>query len=135
MKFHLKKRIIIFESLFSPSFDVLYSSPIVYMDHTEPVFHDLLFYCTQKVTIIFFHFFHGGETHFLVLAQALIYISFSLSLNSGVQTCDIVSILLIFCHGMQNIYSYFHVLCLLCQYPPYFIMEYLYFLITLEPLI
>ena len=49
MKFHLKKRKIIFETLFSPSFDVLHSSPIVYMDHTELIFQDLLLYCTKKV--------------------------------------------------------------------------------------
>ena len=76
MKFHFKKRKIIFETLFSPSFDVLHSSPIVYMDHTELIFQDLLLYCTKKVPENhnkFFHFRHGGETHFLVLAQTLIY--------------------------------------------------------------
>ena len=75
MKFHLKKRKIIFETLFSPSFDVLHSSPIVYMDHTELIFQDLLLYCTKKVPKNhnqLFHFRHGGETHFLVLAQTLI---------------------------------------------------------------
>ena len=75
MKFHLKKRKIIFETLFSPSFDVLHSSPIVYMDHTELIFQDLLLYCTKKVSENqnqFFHFSNGGETHFLVLAQTLI---------------------------------------------------------------
>ena len=49
MKFHLKKRKLIFETLFSPSFNVLHSSPIVYMVHTEPIFKDLLLYCTRKV--------------------------------------------------------------------------------------
>ena len=76
MKFHLKKRKIICETLFSPSFDVLHSSPIVYMDHTELIFQDQLLYCIKKVTKNhkqFFHFRHGGETHFLVLAQTLIY--------------------------------------------------------------
>ena len=34
-KFHFKKGKIIFETLFSSSFDVLHSSPIVYIDHTE----------------------------------------------------------------------------------------------------
>ena len=68
---------IIFETLFSPAFDVLHSPPIVYMDHTELIFQDLLLYCTKKVPEnhnLFFHFRHGGETHFLVLAQTLIYI-------------------------------------------------------------
>ena len=75
MKFHLKKRKIIFETSFSPSFDVLHSSPIVYMDHTELIFQDLLLYGTKKVPENhnqFLHFRHGGETHFLVLAQTLI---------------------------------------------------------------
>ena len=61
---------------FSPSFDVLHSSPIVYMDHMEPIFQDLLLYCTKKVTANhnnFFHFCHGSETNFLVLAPTLIY--------------------------------------------------------------
>ena len=62
MKFPLKKRKIIFETLFYPSFDVLYSSPIVYMDHTELIFQDLLLYFTKNVV----------ENHFLVLAQTLI---------------------------------------------------------------
>ena len=46
------------------------------MDHTEHNFQDLLLYCTKKVAENhnqFFHFRHGGETHFLVLAQTLIY--------------------------------------------------------------
>ena len=38
MEFHLKKRKIIFETLFSTPFDVLHSSPIVYLDHTELIF-------------------------------------------------------------------------------------------------
>ena len=49
MKFNFKNKKFIFETLFSPSFDVLYSSPIVYMDHTELIFEDLLLYCTKKV--------------------------------------------------------------------------------------
>ena len=76
MKFHFKKRKINFETLFSPSFEVLHSSPIIYMDHTELFFQDLLLYCTKKVAKNhnqFVHFRHGGETHFLVLAQTLIY--------------------------------------------------------------
>ena len=72
----LKKREISFETLFSPSFDVPHSSPIVYMNHTELMFQDLLFlYCTKNVpenNNNFFHFCHRGETHFLVLAQTLI---------------------------------------------------------------
>ena len=42
------------------------------MDHTELIFQDLLLYHTNKVPENhnqFFHFCHGGETHFLVLAQ------------------------------------------------------------------
>ena len=77
MKFHLKKRKIIFETSFSPSFDELHTSPIVYMDHTELIFQDLLLYCTKTVPENhnqFFHFCHGGETHFLVVAQTLIYV-------------------------------------------------------------
>ena len=84
MKFYLKKRKIIFETLFSPSFDVLHSSPIVYMNHTELIFQDPLLYCTKEVAENhnkLFHFCHGGETHFLVLAQTLIYGSWPL-LNS-----------------------------------------------------
>ena len=78
MKFHFKKQEFFFETLFSPSFDVLHSSLIVYMDHTELIFQDLLLYCTKKVAEShnqFFHFRHGGETHFLVLAQTLIYVT------------------------------------------------------------
>ena len=62
MEFHLKNGKIIFETFFSPSFDVLHSSPIVYMDHTERIFQDLLLYCTKKVAENhnqFFHFCHG----------------------------------------------------------------------------
>ena len=76
MEFHLKKRKIIFETLFSTPFDVLHSSPIVYLDHRELIFQDLLLYRTKKVAENhnqFFHFCHGGKTHFLVLAQTLIY--------------------------------------------------------------
>ena len=67
---------IIFETLFTPSFDVLHSPPKVNTDHVELTFQDLLLYCTKKVPenhnkIIHFH--HGGETHFLVLAKTLIY--------------------------------------------------------------
>ena len=44
-----KKEEINFETLFSPSFDVLHSGPMVYMNHTELMFQDLLVYCTKKV--------------------------------------------------------------------------------------
>ena len=74
MKFHFKKRIF-FKTSFSPSFDVLRSSQIVYIDHTELIFQDLHLYGTKKVPKNhnqFFHFCHGGETHFLVLAQTFI---------------------------------------------------------------
>ena len=74
MKFNFKKRKIYFKTLFSPSFDVLHSSSMVNVNHTELIFQDL--YCTKKVPenhINFVHFCHGGDTHFLVLAQTLIY--------------------------------------------------------------
>ena len=90
MKFHLKKRENNFETLFSPSFDVLHSSSMVYMNHTELMFQDLLLYCTNNVPENhnhFFHFHHGGETNFLVLAQTLIYILFS----SSASICIFVS--------------------------------------------
>ena len=75
MKFHLKKRENNFETFFSPPFHILHSSPMVYMNHTELIFQNLLLYCTKKVQDNqnhFFHFVHGGETHFVVLAQTLI---------------------------------------------------------------
>ena len=74
MKLLLKDRKFIFENLFSPSFDVLHSSTIVYMDHTELNFQDILLYCTNKVAENhnnLFHFCQGGEIYFLVLAQIL----------------------------------------------------------------
>ena len=67
MKFHFKKIKIIF--------DVPLNPPIVYMDHTELIFQDLLLYCTKKVPNNqnkVFHFCHGIETRFPVLAQTLI---------------------------------------------------------------
>ena len=73
-KIYLKKKNFV-ETLFSPSFDVLHSSPIVYMDHMALIFQDLLLYCTKKVAENhnqFFQFRHGGETHFLVIARTLI---------------------------------------------------------------
>ena len=77
MKFHFKKRKIILETLFFPSFDMLHGSPIVFRDHTELIFQDLLLYFTKKVAENpFFPFRHGRETHYLVLAQTLIYISY-----------------------------------------------------------
>ena len=76
MKFDFKNGKTYFESLISPSFDELHCSTIVHMNHMEHMFQDLTFYCTKKVTKNhnhFFHFCHGGGTHFLVLAQTLIY--------------------------------------------------------------
>ena len=76
MKFHLKNWKTYFESLISPSFNELHCSTIVHMNHMEHMFQDLPFYCTKKVPKNynhFFHFSHGGGTHFLVLAQTLIY--------------------------------------------------------------
>ena len=49
MKFHFIKRKIYFETLFYPSFYVLRISPIVYMDNTELIFHDLFLYCTTSI--------------------------------------------------------------------------------------
>ena len=47
------------------------------MNQMEHMFQDLPFYCTKKVPKKhnqFFHLCHGGGTHFLVLAQTLIYV-------------------------------------------------------------
>ena len=49
IRFHLKKNTIYFETLFASSFDVLHSLPLVYLNHTELIFQDLLLYCTKKV--------------------------------------------------------------------------------------
>ena len=76
MEFDFKNGETYFESLISSSFDELHCSTIVYMNHMEDMFQDLPFYCTNKVPKNhnqFFHFRHGGGTHFLVLAQTLIY--------------------------------------------------------------
>ena len=46
------------------------------MNHMDPIFQDPTFYWTKKVPRIhnqFCHFRHRGGTHFLVLAQTLIY--------------------------------------------------------------
>ena len=75
MKFDLKNGKTYFESLISPLFDELHFSTIVHMNHMEHMFQDLPFYCTKKVPKNhnqFFHFHHGGGTHFLVVAQTLI---------------------------------------------------------------
>ena len=55
-----------FESIIYLLFEELYCSTIVHMNHMEPMFQDLP---------NFFHFRPGGRTHFLVLAQILIYSS------------------------------------------------------------
>ena len=75
MKFDFKNGKTYFESLISPSFDELNCSTIVHMNHMKHMFQDLPFYCTKKVpknNNHFFHFRHGGGTHFRVLAQTLI---------------------------------------------------------------
>ena len=49
---------------------------MVYMNHTELTFQDLLLYCSKKVPENHnncFDFRHMVETHFLMLAQTLIY--------------------------------------------------------------
>ena len=56
------------------------------MNHMEYMFQDLPFYCTKKVPKNhnhFFHFRHGGGTHFLVLAQTLIYFTGGYVMNSS----------------------------------------------------
>ena len=76
MKFYLKNLKTFCESLISPSFHVLYCSPKVYMKHLEPLFQDLPFCCTKKVPKNHnqpVHFCQGGGTHFLVLAQTMIW--------------------------------------------------------------
>ena len=79
MKFDIKKWNIYFQSLISCLFDELYFWPIFYMIRPEFIFQDLFLYCTKKVPKNhnkFWYFRHGGETHFLVLAQTLIYSSY-----------------------------------------------------------
>ena len=71
MKFDFKNGKTYFGSLISPSFDELHCYTIVHMNHMEHMFQDLPFYCTKKVPKYhnhFFHFCHGGGTHFLLLA-------------------------------------------------------------------
>ena len=68
IKFHFKKRKIYFELLVCPSFDELHCSPIVHVDHMEPIFQDLPIDFTKKVQqnhSQFCHFCHGGGIHFL----------------------------------------------------------------------
>ena len=70
IQFHVKKTKHNFETFFSPSFDVLHISLMVYMNHTESIFQDLLLYCNKKVPDNhnhFFHFRHGGETHWSLI--------------------------------------------------------------------
>ena len=50
----------------------------LYMIHPEFIFQDLFLYCTNEVPKNhnkLLYFFHGGETHFLMLAQTLIYVT------------------------------------------------------------
>ena len=44
--FHL----ILIETIISPSFDELHSSPIGHMNHMAPIFQDLPLYCTKNVS-------------------------------------------------------------------------------------
>ena len=77
MKFDFKNGKTYFELLISPSFDELRCSTIVHKNPMEHMFLDLPFSCTKKVpknhNYIFSRFRHGGGTHYLVLAQTLIY--------------------------------------------------------------
>ena len=75
MKIHLKNWKNYFEKFISRLFDEVHCSPIFFMIRLVFIFQDLIFYCTKKVPKNhnqFWYFRHGGETHFLVLAQTLI---------------------------------------------------------------
>ena len=71
MKFQLKKREINLKHYF-----LLYL--MCYITHQWFIWTTRNFFIapkrSQKIIIIFFHFCHGGETHFLVLAHTLIYV-------------------------------------------------------------
>ena len=60
------------------------------MNHMKHIFQGLPFCCTKEFPenhIHFYHFCHGGETHFLVLAHTLIYdIMATLHLSAGTQS-------------------------------------------------
>ena len=77
MKFDFKNGKTYFDSLISPPFDELHSSTIVHMNHMENMFQDLPFLLHQegpKKPQSIFSLLSRGGTHFLVLAQTLIYI-------------------------------------------------------------
>ena len=79
MKFFYKNGKNKFKSLISSLFYELYCSTIVHLNQMEHMFQDLPFLWHQESTKNhnhFCHFCHGGGTHFLVLAQTLIYILF-----------------------------------------------------------
>ena len=76
MKFHLKNWKNYLEKISSRSFDEVHCSPFFFIIRLVFIFQDQIFYCTKKVSKNhnkFWYFRHGGETHFLVLAQTLIY--------------------------------------------------------------
>ena len=107
MKFHFKNMNINFATFFSPSFDVLYSSPMIHMNHTELIFHDVVLYCTKKVQENhnnFFSLLSQGETHFLVLAQTLIYLCSSKTLRAKsrltLMSSDCLSLMATYGHGL-----------------------------------
>ena len=67
----------------------------------EPMFQDLPFCCTKKVPKnhnIFFHFCHGGGTHFLVLAQTLIYESAQYFLRKKGVSAKVVHMIMTIIH-------------------------------------
>ena len=76
MKFHLKNCKNNFEKLISRLFDEVHCSQIFFMIRLVFIFQDQIFYCTKNVPKNhnkFGYFRHGGETHFLVLAETLMY--------------------------------------------------------------
>ena len=89
MKFDFKSGKTYFESLISHSFDEVHCSTIVHTNHMEHMFQDLPFYCNEKFPKNhnhFFHFRHGVGSHFLVLAQTLIY-----SIHIYIYICKVFS--------------------------------------------
>ena len=77
MKFPLKNWKNNLQKLISRLFDEVHFSPIFFIIRLVFIFQDKIFYCTKKFPKNlnqFWYFRQGGETHFLVLAQTLIYV-------------------------------------------------------------
>ena len=70
---------------------MLHSSPMVYMNHTEPIFQDLLLYCTQKFPENhnnFFPFCHGVKhTSWCLLRPCFINLSLPSVYNTDRKRC------------------------------------------------